>query len=225
MPNWCETNITITLGAIAPVKEAQAQLNALVEKVRAKEAITTEDTEFGGTFLDALLPIPESLKIVCGSNTDYGMAIILSQKHNDHTALDEVNQYPWAKKLSREELIAHLIENKSADLAMGQQAIDNLKEYGCKTWYDWCCNNWGTKWDLGYMKMDVLPDEVLIFSQTAWSPPLIGITSISELYPLLHFTVEYAEPGCNFQGVAEIENGDCYDERGEYDYSQDEMEE
>lgn len=74
-------------------------------------------------------------------------------------------------------------------------------------WYNWCCNNWGTKWDFGKDEYDdpavVGGDAVIISFNTAWSPP-------NGLYDELHrqgyvLRGSYWEPGMAFCGT--IENG------------------
>lgn len=213
MPNWCETNIYISFARNADKGKASKQLKELVEKV--EKAKNSEDDNYNGCFLGALYPIPESLRISSGTATDYGMAVIMSIKYNDHTEIDKILSYNYwqQKNITREELIECLItgEHPSANLIDGQKAIDNIKNYGCKDWYEWCVKNWGTKWDLSEMEFEASDEGVRIYSQTAWCPPLAGITKISEEYNLLHFSVDYSEEGMGFKGYAEIENGNCED--------------
>lgn len=65
--------------------------------------------------------------------------------------------------------------------ALEQKQADNLEKYGAKDWYDWCVDNWGTKWDVG--RAHGLPpaeiktnetgsDYVELGFDTAWAPPL-----------------------------------------------------
>ena len=58
--------------------------------------------------------------------------------------------------------------------------------------YDWCCENWGTKWDVGhdrYNRLDIIsPTEIKFCLFTAWSPPL----------PVLDHWVDL---GCNVVGT------------------------
>jgi hypothetical protein len=226
MPNWCETNIRITLGQDieeSQKEEAKKQLADLIAKVQGSEK--------KGAFLDVLYPTPEDLMITSGSATDNGVAVIMSTKYNDHNLIDAMMKYQWVKDepsiKTREDLIIHLTTGENAsctNLKEGQQAIDNIVKYKCKDWYDWRNRNWGTKWDLSDMQFEVLgEDEVFIQSSTAWSPPLEGVRKISEEFNLLHFQIEYAEGGYGFEGTAEIENGDLDDDCRDYDYSRDEV--
>lgn len=57
-------------------------------------------------------------------------------------------------------------------------------------WYDWCVENWGTKWEVSESYED---DCGFICFDTAWSTPATAILSLSEQYADLSFEVEYAD--------------------------------
>jgi hypothetical protein len=65
-------------------------------------------------------------------------------------------------------------------------------------WLDKRIEQWGTKW-IGY---DVHIGDSTIDFFTAWSPPIPIIKKLAELHKELVFTLEYAEPGMMFRGVA-----------------------
>ena len=79
-------------------------------------------------------------------------------------------------------------------------------------WYHWCIENWGTKWDVNGSDdgvVDIKENEITIYFDTAWSPPLEFYIALEHL----GFTVEgyYYEPGMCFVGKWD-ENGDnCYE--------------
>lgn len=96
--------------------------------------------------------------------------------------------------------------------------------------YQWFVSNWGTKWDLCEVnRVDCSNDidellknnkeienkeEFVTISfgfETAWSPPLLGFTTVSENFPNLNFKINYEEQGSDYCGVAEFENGMLYD--------------
>tara|TARA_R100001460_G_scaffold5911_3_gene15902 strand:+ start:553 stop:1134 length:582 start_codon:yes stop_codon:yes gene_type:complete len=77
-------------------------------------------------------------------------------------------------------------------------------------WYDWSCDNWGTKWDA--CESHVNESEPQYFSvgfETAWSPPIAWIQNIMDKYPNLEFSLEYDEPGMAYGGhlIAESFSG------------------
>ena len=69
--------------------------------------------------------------------------------------------------------------------------------YDDQRWYNWCCNNWGTKWDFGkdeyHDPAEIVNHEVDISFNTAWSPPVQFYEKLVEL----DYTVRasYWEPG------------------------------
>ena len=84
----------------------------------------------------------------------------------------------------------------------------NKKKYGYKDWYDWCCDNWGTKWDAISPELtDESDNELIYFFSTAWSPPLQFVLYVSKKYPKLTFEIEYFEGGMGFKGIAKLKNG------------------
>ncbi len=62
--------------------------------------------------------------------------------------------------------------------ALGRQAFENLEKYGCATWYDWCVQNWGTKWNACNCALSGEKNSVLVFL-TAWDsvPKLMKMVS------------------------------------------------
>lgn len=67
--------------------------------------------------------------------------------------------------------------------------------------YDWCVENWGTKWDVNatLVKVDSSTNLVYVFD-SAWGPPDAVIQRLAELFPTLQFTHLFAEPGIGFHG-------------------------
>ena len=57
---------------------------------------------------------------------------------------------------------------KDALYKKGEVYINNYLSYGANTWYDWCCNNWGTKWNAG--RTEICGNDEIIF-ETAWGSP------------------------------------------------------
>ena len=101
---------------------------------------------------------------------------------------------------------------EGADDSPEQKALvaaeeSNLKKYGYKNWYDWCVNNWGTKWNAGgdndAMQVDYDEDVgnqgIALFQfDTAWAPPLGVLEKLMETHPELSIECRYHEPGVGF---------------------------
>ncbi len=92
-----------------------------------------------------------------------------------------------------------------------------IEKTGYSDWYDFCVNEWGTKWDVGgeYEFVDSDSTSAQFGFQSAWAPP-------TGLYPVLEdlgFTVYamYYEPGCAFAGIYEDGSDECYSLEGSAD--------
>lgn len=77
-------------------------------------------------------------------------------------------------------------------------------------WYDWCINNWGTKWDIGAdigtdkaerygLKATVVGNQVSCSFDSAWAPPMGLYEKLVELGYNVRAT--YFEPGMAFCGL------------------------
>ena len=101
-----------------------------------------------------------------------------------------------------------------------QQVFQHLRprpESEEDNWYEWNCNNWGTKWDISVIDWERYDVETVWISfETAWAPPL-------ELYQFLfendwHVDAVYHEGGMGYCGKWEDGESD------EYEYNMDDLE-
>lgn len=53
---------------------------------------------------------------------------------------------------------------------LGNAYIRNIIVYGHDTWYDWCCANWGTKWNAYHSNLDKYNNTIEF--DTAWACPI-----------------------------------------------------
>ena len=110
-----------------------------------------------------------------------------------------------------------------------------IKKYGTDNWYDWCNNNWGTKWgdydidksqvaslvkysypigidgckDYDNAIEDTSNSYVHFYYDTAWAP---GSDELSDAlclkFPELNFNLYYEEQGMGFAGQVKIKKGE-----------------
>lgn len=67
--------------------------------------------------------------------------------------------------------------------------------------YEWCCNNWGTKWGICHAEIVEETDKNMIYTfDTAWSPAIPVIRKMAEMFPELRFYYFYYEGGVGFSG-------------------------
>lgn len=91
-------------------------------------------------------------------------------------------------------------ELKDTQSPNGVNAADLIEKTGYADWYDFCTNEWGTKWDFGSGDgiNEVQTNECVLYFDSAWSPP-IGIyeTLIGEGFEVY---ADFHEPGMCFVG-------------------------
>lgn len=94
----------------------------------------------------------------------------------------------------------------------------NKAKYGHTTWYDWCINNWSTKWSprIEEWTINDYPNgsEIYAYYETAWSPADGLICEVSKQFPTLLFTVSSDEEGRSFSCVMAFSNGEIVAEAG-----------
>lgn len=188
MPNWVQNEIIFE-------NIGDEKVAALVRELK----LSTENGEQAFDF-NKLIPMPESLNIESGSNTDRAIAYYITERltipveqTNLSGLISNCFSNDWANEVvsrlkneteTSPEVWDKLYEN-------GKQYMYNREHYGCYTWFDWCRRNWGTKWNACNAEWS-LDDGMLVF-QTAWSAPFPIIEALAEKYPDLDFTHRWAD--------------------------------
>lgn len=91
------------------------------------------------------------------------------------------------------------LEETPASFSSDEKQENNLKEFGYANWYEFCLDNWGTKWDITETYFDVSDDlkEIFISFDTAWSPPIKFYEKLEKLgFSVDAFYVEYGNLFC-----------------------------
>jgi hypothetical protein len=177
MPNWVITKIYIT-GPEDKIKEFEGKC------LRPNE---DEDGEFQRAFsFDRIKQRPEELV-----NT-----ISPSPK-------PEVRK---VKDMQGNEIVVE-VYRENINNATPDQQEELRRKYGHSNWYDWNCNNWGTKWDCSDSHYTE-EDKILQF-QTAWACPDKIIAEMKLMFPDLKFNGNYADEDLG-SNVGYIEEGLLY---------------
>lgn len=99
---------------------------------------------------------------------------------------------------------------KSAESAEGTfegglfEAFSPIDGVNDTNWYERHLTHWGTKWDVRLEELDVndYDDSLHLKFHTAWSPPIPFVSTLSLLYPNLHFALHFREDGMCFGGTS-----------------------
>ena len=127
---------------------------------------------------------------------------------NDGRLLDEF--IPVPKDLH---IVAGSVGDPDEQKKLLEDTARNLATYGYGNWYDFCVNEWGTKWDIGAdgNPAQDIPGGLMLGFESAWSPPIGAYEKLMEQ----GFTIRamYYEPGMAFAGIWE-DNIDNFYEYG-----------
>lgn len=221
MPNWVK-NIVHISGPEEDVAKA-------IDFMRDKNPKYEHDIDFNN-----ILPMPERLNIVSGGSDRGYVALYLktlsvderrqlqdelnkrtlgyygtySKKYADSFAMaDGTMDIPegnlsWMRKHFERDY-SHVKPSSMEDV--GKAYIDNILEYGHDTWYEWCIDNWGTKWNA--CETTILENGFEF--NTAWSTPIPIIEALSSKFPELTFRIEWADENLGYNcGTIECANGE-----------------
>ena len=105
-------------------------------------------------------------------------------------------------------------DDNPEQIKLEEDTARNIATHGYGNWWDYCVNEWGTKWDVGgdgdQARLDG-PNHISMNFDSAWAPPVPAMEKFMDL----GFRVKliYWESGMCFCGLFD-ENGDDY-----YDYT------
>lgn len=179
-----------------------------IKKVLSNIKVDKPGLDMNTIDFEKIIPMPKSLMIEAGSNTDKSITLYLTKLDPDapyfgceneklsKQDFDDVKKIMDHKYLSSRTTYTPISEDKIHDytqsneidkmLTLGQTAYENVKNYGCATWYDWSRENWGTKWNA--YDFEKGEDNTIEFF-SAWSPPACVTKELSRLYP--NVTIEH----------------------------------
>lgn len=181
MPNWTTNLIRMSGITTKPV------FSTYLDDYSKKEEICFD--------FNKLIPRPEDLNVVEGGVTELAVETVIRslglKTMNDEAYNTRINGI-WKDKSETE-----LKE-------MGITYIRNKALYGSFTWYDWSCNNWGTKWNAARTK--IINSDIIQF-ETAWSVPEPIIIKLSKMFPDLKLELWYHYEGGFGSGYVVFVNG------------------
>ena len=146
----------------------------------------------GTVDFEKIIPMPESLNIESGTRTDRGLRAyrdFIEVYTFGRSAKDALKALEDIPEKSEEIFLRQRTDIRRDEWELGKTAWNNLRQYGAPTWYDWCIENWGTKWNAyGYDEgVDYSGNDALCF-QTAWAAPHPILEKLSEMFPAVTFS-------------------------------------
>ena len=227
--------------------------NTVYMKDIGNKPLYSYSTENGEKYLDfnKLIEMPPSLDMVEGSIKDISinetMKYLINRISGNGRDRYDMVMGPYRKMdgminlstsmLANEDTnrISYIYPNRSCFeapenisyeqlLEIGMVYLRNIMKYGYATWYGWCCDNWGTKWNA--YDFTQLNDDCIEFN-TAWNIPEEIYIALSEAYPYNEITVDWIDEGGE-EGRNVYYAGECIEEeygKWDYGYTDEELEE
>lgn len=224
MPNWVTNRLTI---------EGE-NAEEIVQSLFIKDEYKRDYFDF-----NLICKMPEELDIEKGSRSKDGLKLYIAKINpmisEVGTKEDKMELNEFSNRMIKvfgksaigripnilmrnEEVIAmrlHYKDDFDNVVNLGEKAFKNLEKYGYTDWYDWRCDNWGSKWNA--CNTFLCDDKKTIYFDTAWSPSVPLVKKLAEKYPQLKITHEYAEEQIAFYcGKHEYANGQLV-ERNDYE--------
>jgi len=128
---------------------------------------------------------------------------------NDGALLNEFIPVPASLQI-----VAGCVGDPDEQKKLEEATAQNLVDHGYGNWYDFCVNEWGTKWDIGADGNPAVdkPGGLILGFDSAWSPPISAYEKLVDM----GFSIRayYYEPGMCYAGIWEDGNDDFYDYSG-----------
>ena len=162
---------------------------------RMLERIKSDELGVGTVDFNKIIPMPESLNIEAGSRTDRGLKFykdfIEVYTLGGTINMENLRNIPVK---SEEIFLRQRTDIRRDEWELGKTAWNNLRQYGAPTWYEWCNQNWGTKWNAyGYDEGRDYSGGNNIWFQSAWAAPHPVIEKLAARYPEITFGHEWAD--------------------------------
>lgn len=92
-----------------------------------------------------------------------------------------------------------------------EDTAQNLVDHGYGNWYDYCVNEWGTKWDVGGDGAEAqdIPGGLMLSFDSAWAPPCAAYEKLIDQG--FRIRAMYYECGMCFAGIWEDGEDDYYE--------------
>ena len=170
MPNWCWNTLKLN----------KENANLVLNKK-------------GEVDFNLICPMPESLNVIEGSITK-----IAIEAYNNRTDVDPEQEIKYEKDIANfgkekySSVTQYMVDHCPTLYELGKTYVFNKLNYGAYTWYEWCCKNWGTKWNAGDSDVSKdAGDTWYIHFDTAWCPPEGWLSRLAELE--VDFELEWEE--------------------------------
>jgi hypothetical protein len=200
MPNWVKNVLSITKGDSSVVWDTIRNH----DRLQNPKYPDYDDTAFD---FNRLIPMPAQLHNCSSVGTMSGIADDLLAGNG----IGDYAKYQWVKDagiITVEQLCAHLKCDYREVVALGKLRQENRLKYGYSDWYDWCTNNWGTKWNACYVQCSTKATDATMWFDTAWSAPVPIFEALAKKFPEHEFIIHADEYSNHIHATFHIKGGE-----------------
>ena len=142
-------------------------------------------------------------------HTDPAMIERVRKAFDEGTLLNEFIPIPQSLKI-----VAGCVGDPDEQKKLEEDTARNKEVHGYGNWYDYCVNEWGTKWDVGAdgNPAQDIPGGLMLGFESAWAPPCGAYEKLTEQG--FRIRAMYFEPGMACAGIWEDGIDDFYEYGG-----------
>ena len=98
-------------------------------------------------------------------------------------------------------IVAGCVGDPDEQKKLVEQTEANRAKHGYGNWYDYCVNEWGTKWDVGAdgNPAQDIPGGLMLGFDSAWSPPCAAYEKLTDMG--FRIRAMYVECGMAYAGI------------------------
>jgi hypothetical protein len=190
MPN----NVTNVVYFNAPSMDALLQLYHFIATKDNNGMKITGSIDF-----NTIILMPNKLDITAGSIISELISIYASYYTiptkvlsyiNDPVNFISLNTNIENINRSIEHLTAYLNTDLEGLKLLCRKYIDNIINYNSSSWYEWCCNNWNTKWNVYNFNPITNFLRNYIEFNTAWSHVEPVLLKLNQLFPHIGIDIQ-----------------------------------
>lgn len=128
----------------------------------------------GDVDFNLVTPMPEELDITEGSVTKYALQAYRGEDASKLQKMLAVGSFTYQDATCGPD------EYKKASTmeelkALGARYADNEQKHGAASWYDWCWDRWGTKWNACDTEIEEAGRWRIVRFDTAWNQPAASL--------------------------------------------------
>ncbi len=174
MPNWAFNEVVIT----GP------------DTNKAVDLLVRDEQDEPVVDFNLLVPMPKELNISCGSSSSDAIAVAVLRGDLPESAMD----FGYGRVKDIEDVATRPLEDvlkelliQGEDYETGKEmnpvdyynrVVSNIRKYGVVSWYDWCNEHWGTKWNACHCECNDYGTQIELRFDTAWCEPIPVIDAL-----------------------------------------------